>query len=117
MKLVQFYKIVDGDYNEVIKRLPKESSIIKFLRRFVDEPEYSKLIEAYEIKDYQEVFRTSHTLKGICANLGLTALQRSSSFVCEAVRNGDPINDIEPLVELLKFDYEKTVDAIGKLED
>ena len=29
----------------------------------------------------------------------------------------DMITDIEPLVELLKFDYEKTVDAIGKLED
>jgi len=115
MDLRQVYEAMGGDYDSVISRLPKEESIARFLRKFRDVNEFDKMVEAAANKNYEEVFASSHTLKGVCANLGISNLCNSCTEVCEAVRHGAPTVDLDALIEVCKKDYAETIDAISQI--
>lgn len=117
MKLQEFYNEVNGNYDEMMSRIPREASIIKFLRKFVDNHDFNDMMEAVEACDYEKVFTASHTLKGVCANLSLTELANRSSEVCECVRGGEPKGDVVALAAQTKESYDRTIQAIGELED
>lgn len=117
MKLQEFYNEVNGNYEEMMSRIPREASIIKFLRKFVDNHDYDDMMSAVQACDYEKVFTASHTLKGVCANLSLTELAERSSQVCECVRGGEPNGDVVGLAAKTKESYDRTVQAIAKLED
>lgn len=111
----EFYETLNGDYESALSRILKESSMVKFLKMFADDLQYSKMMEGLENKDYKQVFAASHDIKGTCANLGLTQLAKSSSDICEAVRHGEPTVDMVPLIEKVKEDYKITIEYINKL--
>lgn len=112
MTITELYDQV-GDYSDVISRLMKEERIVKYLGRFVeDSSDFDKMVDAFNSSDYQQLFATSHTLKGVAANLGLTKLFKASSDVCESVRNGPPTQDIAPLMEKAIAEYNDTVSKI-----
>ena len=117
MNLQECYEAFGGDYVGVMNRLPKEASIIKFLRKFAESDEFEKLIEAVKANDLETVFATSHNLKGMSANLSITEFSKSASDVCECVRGGEIMGDLASLVEKASQDYAKTIDAIKQLED
>lgn len=98
MNLVDFYGIIGGDYESLIKRLAKEESIKKYLKRFCNDAEYMGMIDGFEEQDWEKVFKCSHSLKGVCANLELTKLQQAVSDICESVRHGAPEQDITDLI-------------------
>lgn len=116
MNVKEFYSLVGGDYEDCLSRIPKEEKIVKFLRMFAGSDEYDNMMKAIEAEDWTTGFRGSHSMKGMCANLGLSKLRESSSELCETMRNGAPTVDIGPLVEEVRKDYEKTVAAIGELD-
>lgn len=115
MSVKEFYELVNGDYDSALSRIMKESSMVRFLKMFADDTQYSRMMEGLENKDYKQVFASSHDIKGTCANLGLTQLASSSSDICEAVRNGEPTVDLQPLVEKVRADYTKTIEYINQL--
>lgn len=86
MNLMEFYKAVGGDYNQVILRLPSEAMIQKYLNRFLDDPSYGNLKEAWEKGRIQDAFLAAHTLKGTAANLGLDQLAQAASDLTEELR-------------------------------
>lgn len=116
MKIKEFYEVTDGDYEGMKERLSKDESIARFLKRFIDDSTYTAMCDAFSEENYREVFKQSHTLKGLCANLGLSSLQSSISDICESVRNSDPADDIMPLFEIAKERYELVIEKIGELE-
>ncbi|MCR5666110.1 MAG: Hpt domain-containing protein [Eubacterium sp.] len=115
MTLQECYEAIGGDYNDVMGRLPKEDLIEKFLKKFAEGEEYRQLQKAIEEKDHKEIFATSHTMKGVCANLGLKALFEVVSQLCESVRNGEPKEDIAPLVEAVKTQYLRMEKNVAQL--
>lgn len=115
MTVRELYEKLGGDYESALSRILKESSMIKFLQMFAQDPQYVVLMEGLDSKDYKKVFAASHDMKGTCANLGLNQLSKSSSDICEAVRHGEPTIDMEPLIEQLKKDYEDTIQCINSL--
>lgn len=117
MNLKECYAAMNADYNEVMARLPREASVIKFLRKFAADTEFSKMVEAFAQKDYEAVFSATHNLKGVCGNLSLKPLARCCSDICEEVRHGAPKDDITPMVEAAREQYEKVLVAIAELED
>lgn len=117
MNLKECYEAMNGDYEDAMARLMREASVAKFLRKFIDSQDYSKMEEAITAKDYKAVFMHSHTLKGVCANLSISALQHSSSDICEAVRNGEPTEDLNALLEIAKKDYDLAISCIKALDD
>lgn len=116
MNLQDCYVAFKGDYKDVMNRLPREASVIKFLKKFEENQDFAKMLEAVAANDYEQVFALSHNIKGMTANLSISALSSSISEVCECVRGGEPKSDLAPLIEKAKSDYEMTINAIKELE-
>ena len=58
----------------------------------------------------------AHTLKGLCANLGLDKLHSSSSELTEALRNTVADNTPE-LMAQVRADYEMIIGALSQLDE
>ena len=110
MNLKECYRKLGGDYDEVLTRLYSEDMIRRFLIKFLNDGTYKLLLEKLEAQDYQEAFRAAHTLKGVCDNLGLSNLRKSSSMLTEA-----PSEDLVVLKNHVCIDYEQAVSAIQAL--
>lgn len=112
MTLQECYSII-GDYNEVMKRLPRESMVIKFIFKFLDDKSFGQLMTSIESSDYKSAFMAAHTIKGVCQNLSFTRLFESSNLITEALRSDSP--DTALVAELagkVREDYLATVNAI-----
>lgn len=114
MTLEQCYQVIGGDYQEVLQRLMNESLVRHFLDKFLKDASYDNIFANLESGDMQEAFRAAHTLKGLCQNLGLGNLYRSSYQVTEALRDGNNGTTTE-MLDQLKADYSDTVAAIQAL--
>ena len=51
-----------------------EALLLKFLKRFPEDPNFSEIGQALKMGDLQGVERAAHTLKGVAGNLGMTGL-------------------------------------------
>lgn len=115
MTVQEFYQQINGDYEGVLQRLMDDERIRKFLNRFPEEKLYEKLNEAMAKENYADAFRYAHSIKGVCMNLGLSILQKSSDELCEALRDGKKPENLNELYEAAKEDYEHVIDGIGQL--
>ena len=115
MDLKECYAAIGGDYEGVVGRLCSEKIVKKFVLKFLNDASYGLLIKSLAEENYDEAFRASHTIKGICQNLGFDKLGDSSSRLTEVLRGGS-IAGSEGLVEEVKADYQMTADAIRKFE-
>lgn len=116
MILKECYERLGGDYDGVLSRMMSEATVKKFAVKFLSDKSYDLLISSLENADYKEAFRAAHTIKGICQNLGFGMLFGSVNPLTESLRSADAPPP-EELVEAVKRDYEKTVSAIGMLDD
>lgn len=117
MTLQECYSII-GDYNDVMKRLPRETMVIKFIFRFLDDKSYEQLMTAIENSDYKAAFMAAHTIKGLCQNLSFTRLYESSHLITEALRNDNPDTAlIADLAVKVREDYALTADTIIKFRE
>ncbi len=117
MNVEQCYEAMRGNYAEVLSRLRTEERIVKFLKRVPSDANYEILCKAMKSGNADEAFRAAHTIKGICLNLAITALYRSSHELTEALRGKSQIDeDAEALFDKLATDYQITVDAIKTLD-
>ena len=112
MTVQECYQQIQGNYENVLKRLKTDERIVKFLELFLSDTTYEKLSEAVNAKNDQEILKCVHDLKGMALNLGLTALQQAAQNLCEAVRYGEPSVDISPLYQEVTKEYQKVVDII-----
>lgn len=115
MTLEECYNAFGGNYRDVLARLLKEERIEKFLKAFPDQDVISPIESALEAGDYKNAFMHAHSLKGICATLGISKLCKSASDLTEAIRNGEVKEDPIPLFEIVKSDYKQTIDSISLL--
>ena len=115
MELNNFFEEVGGSYNEVISRLGKDERIVKYLIRFVESDPMSDFDRALGENNIEDAFRALHSIKGMCLNLGLGALGKSSSELCEEYRHGAPEGDVSELTARTRADYATAIAAIKKL--
>lgn len=116
MRVAEMYEIIGEDYDEVFERLGNDAWIVRYLRKFVTENYNGLLNDAVMSKNWDEGFKLSHTMKGLALNLGLSGIRDTSSALCEAMRNGEPKNDIMPMLEAENAAYAKVADAIAELD-
>lgn len=117
MTLETFYNTIGSNYKSALLRMGNSEKMLgKFVRKFSDDKTMSGLIEAFEGGDYKTAFREAHTLKGLCANLGLDKLQQSSSELTEALRDTVADNARELLTEV-RADYELIINSLAQLDD
>ena len=117
MTVQQCYQAFGGSYEEVISRLRSDERVVRFLLKVLDDGSYKLLCDSIESGNADEAFRAAHTLKGVCMNLAITRLAISSSALTEALRDNRVISDnLLPLLQQVKQDYELTVNSITQLD-
>lgn len=116
MCLKECYIALGGDYDDVISRLRTEKLVQKFVLKFLNDPSYDNLCKALDEENYEEAFRASHTIKGVCQNLSFTKLYQSSHALTEALRSGWTPEAAQILPQV-KADYQQTADAIHALQE
>lgn len=117
MDLREMYERINGDYDSIFSRLHNDERIKKFLAKFADSKMDTAIQNALDACDYETAFREAHTLKGVCANLSLSALERSSSALTEALRGRKENEAIAPLAKATMEDYAMTIAALRELLD
>lgn len=81
-KLLNELKSAGVDVDGTVSRFMDNSEIyIKFLKRFPDEDRFTPVKEAIAEKDFDKLNKTAHKLKGVSANLGMTALSEAAHSV------------------------------------
>lgn len=112
MNLEECYEAMDSDYDDVMRRLGSETLVRKFVLKFLDDTSFQGLKEGLENQDAELAFRSAHTLKGVCMNLGFTKLFEVSSALTEELR--DKENTTE-MFEEVEREYTRTIEAIKGL--
>lgn len=114
MTIQECYQQLGGDFAQVEKRLQSVSLVKGFLAKFLNDRSYSELYLAMKEGQSEKAFRAAHTLKGVCANLGLTKLLSSASRLSELLQaDGESIPPgADLLLDEIKKDYDLTISAI-----
>lgn len=112
----EFYAKIGGSYEGALRRFRSDEKIKKFIKFFMADESYQSLCAAYDAKDWDAVFKTSHTMKGVVANLEFTNLFNAASDVCENTRHGAPNADIDAQMERVHAEYKTVVDAIPEVD-
>ncbi len=115
MNLEECYLKLGGDYAGVVGRLRSERLVQKFLLKFPQDGSYRLLLKSVGEGNAAEAFRAAHTIKGMCQNLGFTALEKSSSALTEALRGGS-LAECGKYLPAVRADYERTAGAIAEFE-
>ncbi len=111
MTLKECYAAMQADFDDVFGRLRSERLVQKFMLKFLDDGSYDLLCSSMASGDWDQAFRASHTIKGVCQNLGFTRLGQSSHDLTEALRAHE-LDKAPALFEQVKADYAQTAGAI-----
>ena len=115
MTIQECYKAIGGNYEDVLGRLNNEALIRKFAFMFLEDSSYMQLKQAMADKNYEEAFRSAHTLKGVCQNLSFDRLYEVSHNLTELLRDrtGEQPGIPEAMEKVTEI-YEITIDEIKK---
>lgn len=115
MTLEECYNAFGGNYRDVLARLIKEERVERFIKAFPTQDMIGPIEKEIKEKNYKQAFLDAHTLKGLCATLGISKLYKSVSDLTEALRGDEIKENPIPLLEIVKEDYKLTIDTIAKL--
>lgn len=113
MTLREFYDHTGGDYEGVLSRVFDEGRIRKYLKMFKNDPCYEELERFLEQEDVEQAFRASHTLKGVCLNIGFIRLYNYADTITEALRRKDLAQACENMPQL-RASYREIIEAIDE---
>ncbi|MCM1164447.1 MAG: Hpt domain-containing protein [Lachnospiraceae bacterium] len=118
MTLEVFYNEIGSDFKAALTRMGNSEKMLgKFVRKFLNDKTTSELVSSFESGDYETAFRMAHTLKGLCANLGLDKLRASSSELTEALRGGVVADNAGELLGTVRADYDAVMAALAQLDE
>lgn len=112
MDIKAIYEKINGDYDDVMGRLRKEERVERFLKMFIDQDYIAPITEGFATDDAKKAFLEAHTLKGVCANLGIKKLGESSSELTESLRGESFSDNSKELFETVKTDYKEVMDVL-----
>ena len=115
MELIECCKKLDIEYMDIMSRFGNnEMMYIRFLKKFLEDKTYVALENAWKNKDYVEIEKTAHTLKGIIANLGINRLYVLTNEMVQAVREKQ-YERLEDIYTKIQKEYEETKECIEKI--
>lgn len=116
MTVQELYNTLGEDYNEIFDRIGNDKWIEKYLKKFTAEDYVAELGTAIAEEKWEELFKASHSLKGLALNLGLSKLADASTKLCETVRHGAPEVDVVPLFKDTETAYSAAIEQILLLD-
>ena len=112
MNIQEFYDSIDESYENVSSRMMGNQKLVE---KFLDVPTYEQIKEAVNKMDYDEILRTTHTMKGIASNLEFTHLQQKSAKAVDMIRAGQR-EEVLPVIGEIEKEYQKVIEQIQKLD-
>ena len=113
------YEAIGGSYETALGRLMKDSLVEKFVMKFPNDPTFGELEQSLAAKDWDTAFRAAHTLKGVAMNLAFVKLAATATALTDTLRpqNKDVFDEsiAQMQFDLVKEDYNKVIEEIGKL--
>ncbi len=114
-RLERFYSAVGSDAKEITDRLGGMPQLVeRFLGKFLADESFNRLCAALDVGETQTAFREAHTLKGVCANLGIQSLFVKASAETELLRAGNLDQARQELPDL-DAEYHRVVDMMNEL--
>ena len=116
MTMQECYEAIGGNYEAVLGRLHSEALIQRFTLKFLGDQSYLQLKQALENKNYEDAFRSAHTLKkGGCQKLSFDRLYEVSNELTELLRDrtGEKPGIPEAMEKVTEV-YEMTIEEIKK---
>lgn len=107
------YNLIGADFNDVLRRFTSEALIVRFSEKFLEDPSFEQLGEAFRSGNADAAFLSSHTLKGIAQNMGFSSLYEASNALTEELRSKPA--DLARAKELfapVEAEYGKTAEAL-----
>lgn len=99
------------DYEKGLKQFAgKEAIYVKYLNKFGEDIHYEQAVKAMENKDYDEVLKALHALKGIAGTLGMMKLFDVCTNIVNAIREND-YDRVTILFDDIKKAYELSLEA------
>lgn len=114
MNIKECYEKIGANYDDAVSRFGSEAIMERFAVKFLSDESFANLEKAMGEKNGEDAFRTAHTLKGICLNLGFYKLFEVSSALTESLR-GRSTAGCDGLFKDVKRVYENTVSTIREL--
>ena len=116
MTVQELYQQIGGSYDDAKRILPMDKLIAKFVVKFLDDKSAETLFSAWDARDTATLFEGAHAMKGVCANIGLTALSTSASALAEEFRPGREraMDDaeVQRRIDELRASYDHAVEGI-----
>jgi len=112
MQVEKIYADCNESYDLVLSQMRTAERVEKYINKFAVTPEYDFLMNAIEENNGREIFRYSHSLKGISSHLAFNKLYDASSQLCELFRDGDPDKDYSEYLDKVKEEYHRIISAI-----
>ncbi|HIS69629.1 MAG TPA: Hpt domain-containing protein [Candidatus Gallacutalibacter stercoravium] len=101
--------------NDGLERfMGNEALLTRFLKRFLEDSNYRTLLHAVSAGDQKQAMAASHTLKGICGNLSMTALFDLLTQQVQLLRAGDWASACS-LMPQISASYQMAVEAIKNI--
>lgn len=117
MSIQSFYSKIGGDYESAVKFMMDDEIIKKFVLKFKDEPTFKQLKDSISTKTKEEIFKISHTLKGICLNLSFSKLSKNVITLTDSLREGardkTSQEQIQDLFNKIEANYNEIISAIN----
>ncbi len=115
MTMQECYEAIGGNYEAVLGRLHSEALIRRFALKFLEDQSYIQLKQALENKNYEDAYRSAHTLKGVCQKLSFDRLYEVSNDLTELLRDrtGEQPGISEAMEKVTEV-YEMTIEEIKK---
>ena len=113
--LEQFFNSVGSNANDIIARLGGSSALVmRFLAKFPADENFGNLRKGLDANDTKAAFLAAHTMKGLCANLGINSLFDKASSITEHLRGGD-IDSAKTEFPALETEYNRVLESLGDL--
>ncbi len=116
MTVKEFYQEIRGDYDEMRRRIPSDSLILRFLKQFPSDNSYRELINTLQKQDISCCFLAAHKFKGLVANMSFNELYSAINDLTEQLRPQTQPADAE-LVQRVTESYEMIIHKINRLSD
>lgn len=118
MNCLEFYSRIGANAENVNRRLGNETFVKKYLKKFAVDKTVDNLKSSVEKGDYEEAFRSAHTIKGLALNLELLPLVDIICNITECLRdyNESSQSSIVELLNTFNKEYEKIISDINQLQ-
>lgn len=102
--------------DEALERfMGNEELLVRFLKKFSNDPSYQSLGKAMSEKNYTDAFEAAHALKGVCGNLSISRLFELVCKEVELLRGGNGGEEAQQCYLEIAAEYEKVIAELAIL--